>query len=892
MTFPGSNPIDRLLRIRHRIHMQGTAARSEVLRQLLQELSAPETLPGGLQIAHNAYVALTRISASSPAEEQENLDPYICELRWLARCGPRLAGLIFDNDEDKERFLRCSKGNPVRGTGYEVSALWSLLWERHPDPNLAPAFSGLQAEAVMSQIAILRQWVKQDDWVPGQDPADKVLHSIYVRILAIKHFVMKRYVSTDDYCGALSQLSDRRCEPIMLSRLKVLRRALRSELTLSEESPQILKDISSIIGLIVGGNRPADFLNERDDEDGEGEVEESTEDENASESEEVGTIEQKDDHIDVVVACISDQAAEETEEELLEKENDGGSELEGEDDTEDRGGLYSRTRCSGEDRKKCEEAGAHPDEMLRVEKFVLSERRSGGSLNAVAMRHQSLRSDWSYAAMEEVASGMEILRSVAERGNVLALELFAFANATLARGLTVNAARSIVVRSDRPSEVETLTLVIRSDESSPSEWIRPAVPIRYHQEHPSGYPGCRNCVKSLPLPDYWGVGAVIRKLIEAMIPNWDGTPIRPFDSADSAENRTMQLKNLLVSSDPVRALSLQNRFTLPRIGRVLFQNVYVQTRESYVYATYLTGQTHDCGEVDRYYDSPSVSLLQQIDRDACRTMQEELAAVGYQHKIDLSLTPSTSSGYIGSPLCPGVESIREFVSQTAEAIVEAYAAFEISNDRADLIRLNNAMTVYTYVGVTIGTCHRPNHGGLPKLASIDEFDAMMSIADKGIRRARLSTAADRAFAQLEAWQEYISWPDVRERFGIVPDQTPFLIEPDGTVMPVSVSTLSRHLPFAANFARHFVRTEVAERCARGETSMSMEHLSALLGHAAEGEEQYGPYSSFRYGEFCEVVRAELDRLLENVGFRPLSFAGKEVVWHGPSTRRILRSAKT
>lgn len=901
MTGPDATPLETLLAIRERAHVRRCPTGSLTLRQLLSELHAPSALPGGLQIVRNACTLLRGAQAIVPKVSWLLLRGYVTELRWVIRHARRLALLLFENPKGRERFLRCTGANPVLRAGSQEPGLWCLLWECHPERGLLPAFRGLQLQALLAQFAILRHWQQGNQWGSDSSPANSVLHSLYLRTLAIRHFVMPSYVWTSEYRSTLLRVPVRGTRAEHLSALRRIRATSERNLREGEKQSQILEDTIAIIGLLKCAEHPErirSYREELDDSEGSADIELGEKSPGASDAP-FDSIENASYATDAEIERIDNYDDDDEDKEGTPEQIDYDSDPRV-DDTEEGDGqdgstsIYFVRKWATEELEACSEVGVHPAEVLRTEMFLLSDRRSGGSRHWFARDNQLLSLAWQNLAIEEIALGFEALRRALDIGSVRDLELFALVNTIFARGLTEGRAKSLVVRSDQPSTVDVLTLMLPQAEDAPAQWLVPAVPIPYHDVDKECCRGCRRCVKWFPLPDYWNVSALFRRLIEVKFSSWNGQPIQPFVASREKErgrlSYTQRIKDALMRQDPSLAESLKNRFTLPRLGRVLFQRIYDQTAGNIVPATYATGRTHRCGEVPRFYETPSVSTIQIVERRAVASIHEELAAVGCFLPIALNLKPSNCSGYVGSSLCPHIESLQVFLRQTLDTIVLAYSRFRQSRDIADVIRLHNAYTAYTYVGVTVGTCHRPTDGGVPALETIDEFTGMMSIIDKGLERARLSIAADAAFAQRSEYQNYVDTFDFARYLGKVPERQFFFLGSDGEVLPVTPSTLKVHLPFAANFARHLARTVLSEWCDQGDVRLSPERLNALLGHASEGEEPFGAHSSFNYGAFAEAMRLALGDLLKQMAFRAVTFQGKEIAVHDPAVRRFLGSS--
>jgi hypothetical protein len=105
---------------------------------------------------------------------------------------------------------------------------------------------------------------------------------------------------------------------------------------------------------------------------------------------------------------------------------------------------------------------------------------------------------------------------------------------------------------------------------------------------------------------------------------------------------------------------------------------------------------------------------------------------------------------------------------------------------------------------------------------------------------------------------------------------PFFIDAEWRVQEIRPSVLRPHLPFPANFGRHFVRTLLAERIYMGENKISIEYVNELLGHAVEGEDRAGLYSAFGYKNYAAAVRRNIADILIEIDYWPISFSGERL----------------
>jgi hypothetical protein len=244
-------------------------------------------------------------------------------------------------------------------------------------------------------------------------------------------------------------------------------------------------------------------------------------------------------------------------------------------------------------------------------------------------------------------------------------------------------------------------------------------------------------------------------------------------------------------------------------------------------------------------------------------------------------------------MCPSLEAVEFFLAEQVAIIVSANEILNAGENIEAVIDRHNAFTLMTYCAVTIGTCHRPTHGGIPDLFAIDTSRGLVSIVDKGIAKARLGVAAAGAVLQLKACLDYVDTFEFDKYFEVRPELKLFFIRPDRQFVDVGPATLKQQsLPFVANFARHLLKTVFSEWCESGDERVSHEWISALLGHFIEGEEPFGPHSGFDYIGFAGSMRSALDSLLIKLRFHPIDILGRRITVHAPQVQRFFESSKT
>jgi hypothetical protein len=894
-----SNPAERLLAIRSRAYVRGAERDATALAEMLVLLHVPATLLGGKRIAGEVCNLLQMAVSTASTEECQIVRTHIRELQWILRHTDRLALLLFDNPSERQKFLRVHGGNPYVSEGAHEHGLCSMLWEKYPPvavtssdgrQNLSSTFNALRTQATLSHFVALRHWVRTDDWSSTTGPRKMVIESMYRRTLAVRHFAMNRYRETPAYRGALAQVPLTTARTDFAGTLRLIR--LNLPQPLNEVEAQLRKDLASIRRLLLVAEDPTSLClytkDESEDEDAQSDIPDTNP---------PPALEPTDGKL-YDVGCQTEDDEDETEEP---EETDARDHANGDAEAENGeisgnsapGVTYTRHRWSEQEIKDCMEAGIHPADLLRSDTLHLSSRRSGDSQAAAqAMANQNLSIAWNNLDIEEACVCLQILEAGAHRSRK-ELEIFALTKTVLARGFTLGTAQAIEARVDRPSDVKCPTLLLSLSGQPGVEWLLPAVPIPYHQEH-GHYSGCRRTVKWFASQDYWRLGDLLRKLIAVKFPEWQGEPILPFaipiGVKDKPSSYRRRLKFYLENAESDRGSGLAGRVTFERLGRVLPQRIYDLTAGNLALVTYATLRKNPTGEDDRYYATPAVRSVQQAEYSAVASIEEEFRMMGYQSSINLDLVTSESSGYLGSPMCPTRIAIKQFLDGLILRIAELNAILNQHHDRNAFIARHNTFTILTFFATTLGSCHRPSHGCVPDLASIDTLSGRLSIADKGADKARLGVVAHLAVAQLRAYKEYVKSFGFADNFGSHPNLPFFVIGQDGNYVPVSLASLAQQgLPFVANFARHFVKTTFDEWSEDETKYVCQEWISAHLGHFTTGEEQFGRFSTFDYKQFGKCMREALDALLRELNLMPIDIQGKQITIYEPHVQRFLET---
>jgi hypothetical protein len=880
--------LQRLIETREQHNVQDEGANPEALRELLLLLHAPDTLSGGVMVARTLRrIFVTALRGKSRERDRDRITQYLRALRWFCHNADDLAQELFDDQNERERFLRSEGKNPLIHHGAEKHGLWCLLWAAHAERKMQPSFLELQLQAVLAHISVLRYWTAREEWRQRKHPVDAILKGIYRETLAIRHFVMPEYSQAANHRNVLAAL------PIGATRLEMfahLKDACAKYKPVNYGHPApIFKDLISILWLLHRASAPEIFCTRPKDSTA---MPDSVDaDSGAIEIEQEAVPSDEDEfELDHSLNDEEDEYSDDTD-----SDNEDEDDEDDEDDSPADPGIFVTTRRKWNDAdvKTCIESGLHPEDLLPAHSILLSHSNAGhrGTRAWAEMDNQLLSWSRNNLPIEMAAQGMNILKCAAESGGVQDLELYARASVILRTAATEAMVKSMVVRSEPPyeSEVKNITLVLPTTPETAGrlgEWLVPALPLPFRSTAAVKYDGCRECVLSFALPDYSGAGGLMRRLLDLKTGGtWNGEPICPFDR--NAVEYQRELRECLRRNAPAGTETLQALFTFSRLGTLHFQRIYDLTIGNAVPATYITQRKHRTGEVPRFYETPGVELLQLLDKRSIATIDDELKAVGFDWEMDQNIKPSCSGGYVGSPYCPTASALRDYLSELRRELIDTHHGHDNRSLSAGrlLLKVHNLFTVYSYVGYNIATCHRAVESGYTDFQRIEPHSRMMTLKDKGTRE-RLVAVADVVWTQMRTYRNYVLGSDFELLLGERPRLPIFLLSDEWTTKEISPSSLRPYLPFPANFGRHYVRTSLAERIYEGECGLSAEYLNEFLGHATEGEDRAGPYSAFDYRAYANVMRECINGLLKEIEYWPINFFGKRLSEFDSHVERI------
>jgi hypothetical protein len=297
------------------------------------------------------------------------------------------------------------------------------------------------------------------------------------------------------------------------------------------------------------------------------------------------------------------------------------------------------------------------------------------------------------------------------------------------------------------------------------------------------------------------------------------------------------------------------RVTLAKLQSHLWLHMVEETGDPAL-ATCATGARDPQSEVRLFYTTPSLDhLAAHYERVTCALVTPDSPQA----------TPPVRGLAVGARLCPTIEAIRR-------AMQDLWADIDATRnplDRKTFVAHHNLATLYVLQHFAYATSCRAI---VTPYLDIDEIDGERRLAylddkdDDSKRKTRLVWIPDRLYEDMQAYREHLM--ALRMQLANLP--APMRAEPcfflDERMEPMLArpkiieTFLQRYLPVRANTHRRFLRTELLERGCPAEV------VDAFLGHWQQGEEPYGPYSSFAVSRFVDVLMRHLEPLLEEIGF--------------------------
>jgi hypothetical protein len=310
-------------------------------------------------------------------------------------------------------------------------------------------------------------------------------------------------------------------------------------------------------------------------------------------------------------------------------------------------------------------------------------------------------------------------------------------------------------------------------------------------------------------------------------------------------------------------------------------------------AVLVTGHSHPQARTQQYYASHSATQLRKIYLEATATVVQEAYKAASLDPPALPVDSETvQEGHVGARLCVTRAAAKDAVRRLHEQLG---AAAEIK-DRAGSITFHNLYTLYTVLLFAYATSMRAIRTPYLSLEEVDTATGLAFISDKdddAQHKARLAWVPTFVIQQMEAYADHLDalssdHPWVRDWVRRVPEEKSeknskkaskkesekvrnrrepcFFLDPEkGKPLEVRPTTLCEHMqPYLAlppNVHRRFMRHELLG------AGCPPEVVNAWLGHGFQGEEPWGPHSSFSFAEYRTTLEHSLVPILEELGWK-------------------------
>jgi len=314
--------------------------------------------------------------------------------------------------------------------------------------------------------------------------------------------------------------------------------------------------------------------------------------------------------------------------------------------------------------------------------------------------------------------------------------------------------------------------------------------------------------------------------------------------------------------------------TLHKIENFLFQQI-VAEKGDVTAASYITGQGHHASNVTIFYTTPELNVLRSIYKLAIDPIALEIH--GAYNTVRIKKTFDTE--HVGARHCVRLPGYR----QAIDAIKADLRVLSDYSDWKEFVEFHNTYTAYVVFMFGFATAARAIKNPLVVAVNVDEH-GLSTLADKDTDppyHARLIWLPNLVKDQLEDYSRHLSattqWLFLKHpgRKYEGSDQPCYFITANNYIQPVSPSNLEwfykKYIDVPANAHRRFLRTELMEE------GMPIESLNALMGHWGQGEEPWGPFSSFNVPRHIRCLQIYLEPLISELGFEFISSGlGEEI----------------
>lgn len=520
-----------------------------------------------------------------------------------------------------------------------------------------------------------------------------------------------------------------------------------------------------------------------------------------------------------------------------------------------------------------------PEDHLPIRTFMLTD---GGPLAATHILAAKARENqllpWRYhePRPRDFATLVDTMRAYPEQFDtpLLAKETIAWSEFLFFQGCSADQAAELLVGFPSTPTIDCDFMLRIAEDPSNDGAFPPRVRVRvieppYRTEY---FPieGERPRVKYFEIPDLGGVCNSLREVLRDL----QRDAKQPEASPEMIRRRAFKIfshgsDSYADAVDRISAsLGLQDRVEASGLGKVMFQR-FVESGDI-ASAALLSCSEHRLASVRRWYFTPKIKTLRHVHECAVENVFLELPN-GWKPRLR-KMHLEDSGQPVGSRRCAVFEHVQQMVGLLQNIVCEFSAVRTVRQRQELFVRKHNALTMLVVWAVDLSVGMRSSDHPYFHASEYDRITGIGSFADKGDEKARSYRLSHLTIEILRKYDQYL---EQLAPFGL-PGSTLTLpcyfvriaderLEPVG-VTPKSISLyLGDAFRFAPNWGRRLVKTLAIEG------RLPAIFTDAYCGHSNYGQEPYYPFSSFDPLPYFETMSDFVERLLQELGFTPLTF---------------------
>ena len=362
------------------------------------------------------------------------------------------------------------------------------------------------------------------------------------------------------------------------------------------------------------------------------------------------------------------------------------------------------------------------------------------------------------------------------------------------------------------------------------------------------------------LPDLVDLAALLEKLAERR-----GKKLTNRSSLfDVSEKEARKRFNNVVGG-----VAGAEQVTITRWERTLFRAVTTETADV-TDAVALTGTRNAVASTKSFYTTPRLNDLANLYCRVMRRIHQQCQLTDFFPNARFEALGLVSQTSVGSRACARKEAVIAAVTKLTRQLQrdQRYQTWQAFRE------YHNRFTFYTVQLINFATGYRAVCTPYIDPQARDEARQIAMISDKdgaSKSRRRIAYLPQVVIRQLAHYEAHVAQLRAVAGHQLITDESAdwlacFLIDKrhSGAVLPKTLRPwLQDFLGLPANAHRRFLRTELKE------AGCPTEILNAFMGHASQGEEAWGRYSSISVDLYCKQLAHYLEPLLDELGFEPV-----------------------